>query len=83
MTGVAAGVVGLDGAGLSGAGLEDGAGVAIMDAGGDGTETAAGVVTGVTTGGAGVLLCVEAGVAGVDIVDTVSTTLIRMHAFGP
>ena len=87
LTGVEAGVDGLDDAGLSGAGEWEGArtgagaGVAVTGVGGGGTETT-GVDTGATTGVGGAV-CPEDGGAGVDNVETVSTTRIKMQAFGP
>lgn len=105
----AAGVDGLDGAGLSGVEEDVGAsaGVATATATGTGTGTGTDIGVGVGEGaevavigarGVGteatgvdaavdaevvVVLVPEAGVADAGIVDTVSTTLIRIHAFGP
>lgn len=69
---VVAGVVGREGAGLTGAG------VVVIVAGVDEVDADA-----VVTGAAGVTGTFCAVLCGTATVDTVSTTLIRMHAFGP
>lgn len=75
MVDVVAGVVGREDAGLASVG------VAVIVAGVDGVHAGVTVTTGVA-GVTGVVLCPEVFCC-VATVDTVSTTRIRMQAFGP
>jgi len=73
---VAAGVVGRDDAGLAGAG------VAVIVTGVDGVDADVTVVAG-AAGAAGAVPCPAAVFCCAATVDTVSTTRIRIQAFGP
>lgn len=73
---VAAGVVGREDAGLAGAG------VAVIVAGVDGVDADTVVVAGVAVGVAGTAAC-PLGFCCTAAVDTVSTTRMRIQAFGP